>query len=123
MRPAQFKSWRETLRLTQEEAADLLGISASSVANYERGSRREDNRPVEIPKTVALACSAIFFDLLPWDDVMPFGNRPGANKMFVIAIDERLDALPGGIVVKHAVDRMDALRHVMARQRGITQIF
>jgi DNA-binding XRE family transcriptional regulator len=56
MTSTEFKSWRERLGLSQQTAADLLGISKGSIELYERGSRRDDNRPVEIPTTVELAC-------------------------------------------------------------------
>lgn len=59
MSPEQFKAWRLGLGLTQSEAAEALGLSKASIANYEAGRRREDGRPVEIPKTVALACAAV----------------------------------------------------------------
>jgi DNA-binding XRE family transcriptional regulator len=57
--PADFRAWRKRLGLSQVAAAAALGISESSVANYESGFRREDRRPVVIPKVVALACAAI----------------------------------------------------------------
>lgn len=66
MTPAQFKAWRKSRGLSQQAAADALGISKSSVELYERGTRREDGRPVVIPKTVALACAAVAFDLPPY---------------------------------------------------------
>jgi DNA-binding XRE family transcriptional regulator len=53
---AEFKTWRERLRLSQQAAADVLGVSKGSIELYERGSRRDDNRPVEIPTTVELSC-------------------------------------------------------------------
>lgn len=59
MTPEQFKAWRAHMKLSQVSAADALGISRQSIENYERGSRREDERPVIIPKTVELACAAI----------------------------------------------------------------
>lgn len=59
MTPDEFKGWRKALGLSQEEAAERLGLSRSSVLNYERGSRREDGRIVEIPLTVHLACEAV----------------------------------------------------------------
>ncbi|WP_210482731.1 helix-turn-helix domain-containing protein [Microvirga antarctica] len=55
----QFKSWRNHMGLTQQAAADALGISKGSVDLYERGRRREDERPVVVPKTVELACAAL----------------------------------------------------------------
>ena len=59
MTQAEFKKWRKGLKLTQQEAADALGMSARSIANYERGRRYEDGRPVTIPKVVKLACMCI----------------------------------------------------------------
>jgi transcriptional regulator with XRE-family HTH domain len=56
MTPEKFKSWRESLGLSQQAAADALGLSKGSIELYERGSRRDDGRPVVIPKTVQLAC-------------------------------------------------------------------
>ncbi|WP_454813791.1 helix-turn-helix domain-containing protein [Labrys neptuniae] len=59
MDPEQFKAWRRHMGFSQIEAARALGISKGSVELYEAGKRRDDGRPVEIPKTVALACAAI----------------------------------------------------------------
>jgi transcriptional regulator with XRE-family HTH domain len=56
MTSVEFKSWRERLGLSQQAAADVLGISKGSIELYERGARRDDNRPVEIPTTVELSC-------------------------------------------------------------------
>jgi transcriptional regulator with XRE-family HTH domain len=56
MGPTEFRSWRERLELSQQAAADVLGMSKSSIELYERGSRRDDGRSVLIPTTVALAC-------------------------------------------------------------------
>ncbi len=46
-----------------------LGLSYETIANYEVGERR-DGRMVTIPKTVALACSAIAMNL------PPYGTKP-----------------------------------------------
>lgn len=59
MTPEEFKEWRANLGYSQHQAADALGVSRGSIENYERGSRREDARPVEIPRTVEFACYAI----------------------------------------------------------------
>ena len=50
--------WRSRLGLSQDEASKALGISRSSVLNYECGSRREDDRPTEIPQCFVRACDA-----------------------------------------------------------------
>lgn len=66
MTPDDFKAWRKAMGFTQTEAADALGISRGSVELYELGKRRDDGRQVSIPKTVALACSAVTGGLKPW---------------------------------------------------------
>ena len=59
MTPQQFRSWRSAMGWTQQQAADALGMSKSTVELYESGKRRDNNQPVEIPKVVALACAAL----------------------------------------------------------------
>jgi hypothetical protein len=44
------------LGLSQLAAANVLGLSKGSIELYERGSRRDDGRAVEIPVTVQLSC-------------------------------------------------------------------
>ncbi|WP_091918270.1 helix-turn-helix transcriptional regulator [Mesorhizobium sp. YR577] len=66
MTPEDFKAWRKTMGFTQKDAGAALGITKWAIENYERGVRRDDGRPVVIPKTVALACSAIACRLEPW---------------------------------------------------------
>lgn len=55
----QFKDWRKSLKLTKAKAAKALGISVASVSLYERGRRFDNDEPVEIPKTVELACACL----------------------------------------------------------------
>lgn len=57
MKPDQFKAWRKHMAWSQQEAADALGVSRNTVFLFERGER--EGRPVEIPKTVELACAAL----------------------------------------------------------------
>lgn len=56
MTPEQFKAWRKRLDLTQQGAADAIGISRRMVQAYEA-----DKQP--IPKPVALACTALALGL------------------------------------------------------------
>lgn len=56
MTPDQFKQWRKSLRWSKARAAKELGISVSSISLYEHGTRFDNGAPVEIPKTVELAC-------------------------------------------------------------------
>lgn len=51
MTPDEFHNWRKSLNLTQAEAAERLGVSKRSVFTYEGAG--------PVPKTVALACTAI----------------------------------------------------------------
>lgn len=74
MNSHEFKVWREAMGFTQDAAAEALGISKASVVNYESGKRREDNRAVEIPRSISLACSAIYHKLEPWE------NDPAAKE-------------------------------------------
>lgn len=67
MTSAQFKAWRKHMGLTIIGAARTLGVSRGSVELYERGARREDNRPVAIPKPIELACAAIALGIRHYD--------------------------------------------------------
>lgn len=57
MKPSDFKRWRKTLRLSQKQAAEALGLKRRVVQYYEKGVR--DGSPVEIPKAIRLACYAV----------------------------------------------------------------
>ena len=57
MSPARFKRWRKSLKLSQKEAAVALGLKRRILQYYEKGER--NGEPVEIPKTVRLACYAL----------------------------------------------------------------
>lgn len=57
MGPDQFRDWRRSLGLKQKDAADQLGLKKRMIQYYEKGNR--DGRPVEIPKSIRLACYAL----------------------------------------------------------------
>jgi predicted transcriptional regulator len=57
MKGHEFKRWRQSLALSQGEAADALGLKRRVVQYYEKGKR--DGDLVKIPRTVRLACYAI----------------------------------------------------------------
>jgi len=65
MNNEQFKAWRKKMNLTQQQAAEALGVNNRSIVNYERGARYEDGRAVIIPRSIALACAAITAGLEP----------------------------------------------------------
>lgn len=55
----ELKQWRERLHLSQAAAADLIGCSRRAYQNYEAGKSA-------IPKSIALAVSAVLFNLPPY---------------------------------------------------------
>ena len=59
MLPKELKDWRLRMGLTQEAAADELGVSLTTMELYERGSRRDSDQPVTIPRSIELACAAL----------------------------------------------------------------
>ncbi|MDE2020173.1 MAG: helix-turn-helix transcriptional regulator [Patescibacteria group bacterium] len=62
--PEKFRAWRKKLGWKREETASKLGISLSTVRNYEKGCRT-DRDDVIIPLLVAWACAAIDAGLKP----------------------------------------------------------
>ncbi len=61
MDAADFKRWRKSLKLSQKEAAEALGLKRRVVQYYEKGNR--DGKEVVIPKTVRLACYALTLEI------------------------------------------------------------
>lgn len=59
MTPSTLKSWRTRLGLSQQTAADMLGVSHSWYRQMEAGKRRDTAEAVTIPKTVAYSCAWI----------------------------------------------------------------
>lgn len=59
MTPTTLKLWRAVTRLSQEEAAEKLGMKRRQFQKYEAGD-------VPIPRAIALACAAIFAGLDEW---------------------------------------------------------
>lgn len=57
MSPASFKRWRKSLKLSQKEAANALGLKRRAVQYYEKGER--NGEALKIPKAVRLACFAL----------------------------------------------------------------
>ena len=54
-----FRDWRLALGLSQAGAARALGLSRSSVLDYERGFKRGTDRAAPVPRVVELACRAL----------------------------------------------------------------
>lgn len=64
MTPDQLTQWRETLGWNKRRAAEELGVSYNTYRHYEKGER--EGRKVEIPRPIALACSALLHKLPPY---------------------------------------------------------
>ncbi len=58
LKASEFRRWRKGLKLSQKEAAHALGLKRRVVQYYEKGER--DGELVKIPKTVRLACYALW---------------------------------------------------------------
>lgn len=63
--PQSFITWRKGLGMSEAAVAKRLGISLSSVYNYEKGQRLEG--AVKIPLLVCLGMSAIKNNLQPYN--------------------------------------------------------
>jgi hypothetical protein len=63
----EFCEWLSATGLSGNQAAAALGIHHETVGNYRRG-RRGDGTPVEVPRTVALACAALYHRIKPWGE-------------------------------------------------------
>ena len=59
MTPTTLKLWRAVMRLSQEEAAESLGIKRRQYQYYEAGTK-------PIPRQTGLACAAVFAHLDEW---------------------------------------------------------
>ena len=72
MKPGDFKRWRKALKLSQKEAAEVLGPKRRVVQYYEKGER--DGESVTIPKYIRLACCAVASGVQ--DYTGPANDRP-----------------------------------------------
>lgn len=63
MLPDDFKGWRKAIDFSKDEAAEALGVSKATIEAYDAGNRFDNN---EIPKAVALACTALYYRLGQW---------------------------------------------------------
>lgn len=68
---AAFCRWRKRMGYTYHEAANALGLCVAAIGNYTTGVRKDrkddDATPVEVPRSVLLACSALEKSLPPID--------------------------------------------------------
>ena len=68
MQAEDFRAWRKALGWKQKDAAEKLGLKKRVIQYYEKGDR--DGKPVEIPRTVELACLAVTLGYTSYDGRM-----------------------------------------------------
>lgn len=78
MDSVDFLKWRKTLRYTQPEAGEKLGVDRSTIQNWERGFTR-------VPRIVELACQQI---TRKWKQCPEFGP------VSLVYADEPIWAMP-----------------------------
>jgi transcriptional regulator with XRE-family HTH domain len=59
--PTWFKTWRKSLKLTQKEAAFLLGLKSRMLQNYESGSH-------DVPLYIRLAMASLSQGVVDYGD-------------------------------------------------------
>lgn len=68
MTPATLARWQARMGLTQQQAADALGVSRSTYMEWLRGTSRTRGNPVTIDRRTALACKALEWLPTEWLD-------------------------------------------------------
>lgn len=66
MDSADFRAWHTAMGYTYDTGAAALGVSRGTYADYLAGTSRNTGRPVDIKRTVALACAALAAGLQEW---------------------------------------------------------
>lgn len=59
MTSADLRTWRNSMSLTQAQAAAELAVSLSSYRDWEAGTSRTTGKPVQPSRMLALACAAL----------------------------------------------------------------
>jgi transcriptional regulator with XRE-family HTH domain len=65
-----FKAWREHMGLTQQQAADALGVSLSQIKNYDAGFDRGRNTPSVPPRQMRILMKLLTRKekVVPWPE-------------------------------------------------------
>ena len=65
MTPADLRAWQAHMGYTYDTAAQALGVSRSTYAEWVAGKSRTTGKPITISRLVALACAAIEGGIVP----------------------------------------------------------
>ncbi len=66
MTSADLRAWQAHMGYTYDTAAQALGVSRSSYADWVAGRSRTTGKPIKISRLVALACAALAAGLAPY---------------------------------------------------------
>ena len=66
MTPDDLRAWQARMGYTYDTAAESLGVSRATYAEWLAGKSRTTGKPVRISRLVALACTALAAGLGPW---------------------------------------------------------
>ena len=61
-----LRAWQAHMGLTYDTAAQALGVSRSTYAEWLAGKSRTTGKPIKISRLVALACAALAGGLKEW---------------------------------------------------------
>jgi transcriptional regulator with XRE-family HTH domain len=66
MTPDELRAWQAHMGYTYDTAAQALGVSRGTYADWVRGESRTTGKPIAISRVVALACAALAAGLGEW---------------------------------------------------------
>ena len=66
MTPDDLRAWQAHMRYTYETAAQALGVSRGTYADWVAGRSRTSGKPIKISRMVALACAALAAGVGEW---------------------------------------------------------
>lgn len=61
-----LRAWQAHMGLTYDTAAQALGVSRGTYADWLAGTSRTTGKPIQVSRTVALACAALAAGLSEW---------------------------------------------------------
>ena len=61
-----FRTWHDAMGHTYDTGAAALGVSRSTYAEWLSGRSRTTGKPIQVSRTVALACAALAAGMDAW---------------------------------------------------------
>lgn len=71
MTPTDLRAWQAHMGLTYDTAAQALGVSRGTYADWLAGTSRTTGKPIRIKRTAALACAALAAGMCEWQPQGP----------------------------------------------------